>query len=282
MNVSDIMSSPVFMMGPDEPISHARNLMLKHKISTVVVGDGEKMMGIVSKTDLSRKLAQAEPIWKRRPIDKVPVSMVMAEDPITIYPEASISQAGNLMLENNINYLAVIKKGLVGMVTGTDIVRYVSKLEEQKFGKKVHQIISDEPVHVHRHHTINHVIEEMDKNNVEEVLVLDDSENVVGLISISNVALNIMTDADGTLPTKNIKMTRRPTSGGQKAYRYIKELPLVAEDIMSDIDTIVKWDDSVVKAAKLIVEENSRVLPVEKDGEIIGVIRRKDLIRIAQ
>lgn len=282
MNVSDIMSSPVFMMGPDEPISHARNLMLKHKISTVVVGEGEKMMGIVSKADLSRKLAQAEPVWRRRPIDKVPVSMVMTEDPITIYPEASITQAGNLMLENNINYLAVMKKGLVGMVTGTDIVRYVSRLEEQKFGKKVYQIISDEPVRVHMHHTINHVIEEMDKNNVEEVLVLDDSENVVGLISISNVALNMMTDADGTLSTKNIKMTRRPTSGGQKAYRYIKELPLVAEDIMSDIDTIVKWDDLVVKAAKLIVEENSRVLPVEKDGEIVGVIRRKDLIRIAQ
>jgi CBS domain-containing protein len=282
MNVSDIMSSPVFMMGPDEPISHARNLMLKHKISTVVVGEGEKMMGIVSKADLSRKLAQTEPVWRRRPIDKVPVSMVMTEDPITIYPEASITQAGNLMLENNINYLAVMKKGLVGMVTGTDIVRYVSRLEEQKFGKKVYQIISDEPVRVHMHHTINHVMEEMDKNNVEEVLVLDDSENVVGLISISNVALNIMTDADGNLPTKNIKMTRRSTSGGQKTYRYIKELPLVAEDIMSDIDTIVKWDDSVVKAAKLIVEENSRVLPVEKDGEIVGVIRRKDLIRIAQ
>jgi CBS domain-containing protein len=282
MNVSDIMSSPVFMMGPDEPISHARNLMLKHKISTVVVGDGEKMMGIVSKADLSRKLAQAEPVWRRRPIDKVPVSMVMTEDPITIYPEASISQAGNLMLENNINYLAVMKKGLVGIVTATDVVKYVSRLEEQKFGKKVHQIISDEPVRVHRHHTINHAIEEMEKNNVEEVLVLDDSENVVGLISISNVALNIMTDADEKLPTKNIKMTRRPTSGGQKAYRYIKEVPLVAEDIMSDINTIVKWDDSVVKAAKLIVEENSRVLPVEKDGEIIGVIRRKDLIRIAQ
>ncbi len=282
MNVSDIMSSPVFMMGPDEPISHARNLMLKHKISTVVVGDGEKMIGIVSKADLSRKLAQAEPIWKRRPIDKVPVSMVMTEDPITIYPEASISQAGNLMLENNINYLAVMKKGLVGIVAGTDLVRYVSKLEEQKFGKKVHQIISDEPIRVHRHHTINHVMEEMDKNNVEEVLVVDDSENVVGLISINNIALNIMAEADGSLPTKNIKMTRRPTSGGQKAHRYIKEVPLVAEDIMSDINTTVKWDDSAVKAAKLIVEENSRILPVEKDGEIVSVVRRKDFIRIAQ
>jgi len=282
MNVSDIMSSPVFMMGPDEPISHARNLMLKHKISTVVVGEGEKMMGIVSKADLSRKLAQAEPIWRRRPIDKVPVSMAMTEDPITIYPEASISQAGNLMLENNINYLAVMKKGLVGIVTGTDIVKYVSKLDEQKFGKKVHEIISDDMVRVHMHHTINHAIEEMEKNNLEEVLVVDDAEKVIGLISVSNVALNIMAEADGNLPTKNIKMTRRPTPGGQKAYRYIKEVPLVAEDIMSGIDTVVKWDDSAVKAAKLIVEDNSRVLPVEKDGEIVGVIRRKDLIRIAQ
>ena len=282
MNVSDIMSSPVFMMGPDEPISHARNLILKHKISTVVVVEGEKMMCIVSKADLSRKLAQAEPIWRRRPIDKVPVSMAMTEDPITIYPEASISQAGNLMLENNINYLAVMKKGLVGIVTGTDIVKYVSKLDEQKFGKKVHEIISDDMVRIHMHHTINHAIEEMEKNNLEEVLVVDDAEKVIGLISVSNVALNIMAEADGNLPTKNIKMTRRPTPGGQKAYRYIKEVPLVAEDIMSGIDTVVKWDDSAVKAAKLIVEDNSRVLPVEKDGEIVGVIRRKDLIRIAQ
>jgi len=91
MNVSDIMSSPVFIMGPDEPVSHARNLMLKHKISTIVVVDDEKMMGILSQADLSRKLAQTEPVWRRRPIDKIPVSMVMTEDPITIYPEASIS-----------------------------------------------------------------------------------------------------------------------------------------------------------------------------------------------
>lgn len=282
MNVSDIMSSPVFIMGPDEPVSRARNLMLKHKISTVVVGDGEKMMGIISQADLSKKLAQAEPVWKRRPIDKIPVSMVMTENPITIYPEASISQAGNLMLENNINYLAVIKKGLVGIVTGTDIVRYVSNLDEKKFDKKVYEIISDEPVRIHRHHTINHAIEEMEKNNIDEVMVVDDAEKVVGLISFNNVALNIVAGADGELPTKNIKMARRATSGGQKAYRYIKEVPLVAEDIMSDISTIVKWDDSAVEAAKLIVEDNSRVLPVEKDNEIVGVIRRKDLIRIAQ
>ncbi|MGB3908513.1 MAG: CBS domain-containing protein [Methanomethylovorans sp.] len=282
MSVSDIMSSPVFIVEPDEPVSRARNLMLKHRISTVVVADGDKMLGILSQTDLSRKLAQAEPVWRRRPIDKIPVSMVMTEDPITIYPEASISQAGNLMLENNINYLAVMKKGLVGIVTGTDIVRYISKLDEEKLDKKVYEIMSDEPVRIHMHHTINHAIEEMEKNNVDEVLVVDDAEKVVGLISFNNVALNIVASSDKEVPTKNIKMTRRATSGGQKVYRYIKEVPLVAEDIMSYISTIVKWGDSAIEAAKLIVEDDSRVLPVEKDNEIVGVIRRKDLIRIAK
>ncbi|WP_214045644.1 CBS domain-containing protein [Methanomethylovorans sp.] len=282
MSVSDIMSSPVFVVEPDEPVSRARNLMLKHRISTVVVADGDKMLGILSQTDLSRKLAQAEPVWRRRPIDKIPVSMVMTEDPITIYPEASISQAGNLMLENNINYLAVMKKGLVGIVTGTDIVRYISKLDEEKLDKKVYEIMSDEPVRIHMHHTINHAIEEMEKNNVDEVLVVDDAEKVVGLISFNNVALNIVASSDKEVPTKNIKMTRRATSGGQKVYRYIKEVPLVAEDIMSYISTIVKWGDSAIEAAKLIVEDDSRVLPVEKDNEIVGVIRRKDLIRIAK
>lgn len=225
MSVSDIMSSPVFIVEPDEPVSRARNLMLKHRISTVVVADGDKMLGILSQTDLSRKLAQARPVWRRRPIDKIPVSMVMTEDPITIYPEASISQAGNLMLENNINYLAVMKKGLVGIVTGTDIVRYISKLDEEKLDKKVYEIMSDEPVRIHMHHTINHAIEEMEKNNVDEVLVVDDAEKVVGLISFNNVALNIVASSDKEVPTKNIKMTRRATSGGQKVYRYIKEVP---------------------------------------------------------
>ncbi|RQD84499.1 CBS domain-containing protein, partial [Methanosalsum natronophilum] len=37
MKVENIMSSPVYTISPEDPLSHARNLMLKHKISTLVV-----------------------------------------------------------------------------------------------------------------------------------------------------------------------------------------------------------------------------------------------------
>jgi len=276
MKVVDIMSSPVYIIAPDEPISHARKLMLRHKISTLVVANKDEMTGIVTKSDLSKRLAQAGPMWRRRPIDKVPINMVMTESPVTIYPEASIPQVVGLMLENGINNIPVVKNNVVGIVTRTDIVRYIS---EQTFDTKVSELMSVDAIFVHRHHTINHVIEEMEKNEIGKIIVSNDAGEAVGIISTSNLALNIMSDKEGKLPVKSIKMARRPNAGAQKTYRYIKEVPLVAEDIMSGPVITVSDTDTVVNAAKIMIEENVTALPVRQDEEITGIISRSDVIR---
>lgn len=276
MNVEDIMSSPVYVIAPDEPLSRARKLMLKHKIGSVVVVNDDGMIGIVTKSDLGKRMAQAEPMWRRRPIDKVPINLVMTESPITIYPEASIRQAVDLMLENSINNLPVTKNSVVGIVTKKDIVRYVS---EQSFDTKVSDLMSEDIISVHRHHTINHVIDEMEKNKINKVIVIDDAEEGVGIISTTNLALSAMTDNEGKLSTKSIKMARKPKQGGEKIYRYIKEVPLVAEDIMSGPIVTIASDDTVANAANIMIKENITALPVEQDDEIVGMISRSDVIR---
>lgn len=276
MNVEDIMSSPVYVIAPDEPLSRARKLMLKHKIGSIVVVNDDGMIGIVTKSDLGKRMAQAEPMWRRRPIDKVPINLVMTESPITIYPEASIRQAVDLMLENSINNLPVTKNSVVGIVTKKDIVRYVS---EQSFDTKVSDLMSEDIISVHRHHTINHVIDEMEKNKINKVIVIDDAEEGVGIISTTNLALSAMTDNEGKLSTKSIKMARKPKQGGEKIYRYIKEVPLVAEDIMSGPIVTIASDDTVTNAANIMIKENITALPVEQDNEIVGMISRSDVIR---
>ncbi len=276
MNVEDIMSSPVYVIAPDEPLSRARKLMLKHKIGSIVVVNDDGMIGIVTKSDLGKRMAQAEPMWRRRPIDKVPINLVMTESPITIYPEASIRQAVDLMLENSINNLPVTKNSVVGIVTKKDIVRYVS---EQSFDTKVSDLMSEDIISVHRHHTINHVIDEMEKNKINKVIVIDDAEEGVGIISTTNLALSAMTDNEGKLSTKSIKMARKPKQGGEKIYRYIKEVPLVAEDIMSGPIVTIASDDTVANAANIMIKENITALPVEQDDEIVGMISRSDVIR---
>lgn len=280
MNVGDIMSSPVFTIAPEENVAHARNLMLKHKISTLVVARDEKMVGIVTKTDLSRRLAQAEPMWRRRPIDKIPVSMVMNDAPISIYPDASIAQASNLMLENSINSLVVVRDNIMGIVTGTDIMRYVSQQKDIKL--RVSDLMVDDIIFVHRHHTINHVVQEMEKHEINRVIVTDDSNEAVGIITTSNVALNIMVDNEGNMQSKSIKMARRSTPAGQKTYRYIKDVPLVAEDIMVELPSGVAVDDMVTDAARLMLEEHVISLPVINRDEIVSMIGRKDILRAAQ
>ncbi|ABE52650.1 CBS domain-containing protein [Methanococcoides burtonii] len=279
MNVSDIMSSPVYVMEPEEPVSHARKLMLRHKISTIVVVEGNKMVGIVTKSDLGRRLAQAEPMWRRRPIDKVPVKMIMTEDPVTIYKDASVSQATALMVDNDINNIPVVNNGeLVGIVTRVDVVRCMSELPVKK---NLGEIMTADPIFVHRHHTLNHVVDEMEINKVSKLIVTDDSGEAVGFITTRELALHVLTDNEGQLPSKNIKMARRAEPSGEKIYRYIKTVPLVAEDVMSDIFAVLDVGDDITKAAKIMVDKNITGIPIAENNEIVGIVSRTDIMRAA-
>jgi CBS domain-containing protein len=143
-------------------------------------------------------------------------------------------------------------------------------------------VMADDIIFVHRHHTINHVVQEMEKHEVNRVIVTDDSNEAVGIITTSSVALNIMVDNEGNMHSKSIKMARKSTPGGQKTYRYIKDVPLVAEDIMSDMPPGVAVDDKVVNVAKLMLEEHVISLPVINRDEIVSMISRKDVLRAAQ
>ncbi len=280
MNVGDIMSAPVFTIAPEENVAYARNLMLKHKISALVVAKDGRMVGIVTKTDISKRLAQAEPMWRRRPIDKIPINMVMTENPISIVPDAPIAQASRIMIDNAINSLIVVKDNIVGIVTGTDIMRYVSA--QTDIETIVSELMDEEIFFVHRHHTINHVVQEMEKYETNRMIVTDDSNEAIGMITTNSVALNIMMDNEGNMPSKRVKMARRTSPDGQKAYRYVKELPLVAEDIMSGLPSGVSADDLVTHAAKLMLEEHVISLPVVENDEIVGMISRKDIFRAVQ
>ncbi len=278
MNVADIMSSPVYVINADEPVSHARKLMLRHKISTLLVLNEGKMVGIVTKSDIANRLAQAEPLWRRRPIDQVPIKLLMTESVITIYPEASISQAAALMLENRVHNIPVVKNDIVGIVTRTDLVRYVAENEEE-IKTKIPKLMTEDIVSVHRHHTINHVIDEMNRNEIERVIVKDDAGKLVGIISRKDLALNLLTDFQGELSTKNIKMTRKSSPGGQKTYRYVKEVPLTAEDIMVSPIVSIDVNETVSNAAKKMIEEGLTALPVSDGEDIVGILSRTDIMK---
>src|SRR5690606_24042651 len=123
-----------------EPIQRARNLMFKYSIGRLPVMDNGKLVGIVTKYDITNRISQAAPEWRRRPIDKVPIQVVMTEKPITIFPYATMPQAAELMIENDISGLPVEKDGeIVGVITSRDMVRHFS---EQDISSTVQELMS--------------------------------------------------------------------------------------------------------------------------------------------
>jgi CBS domain-containing protein len=276
MSVKNYMRSPVYIIERNEPIQRARNLMFKYDIGRLPVMDDGRLTGIVTKYDITNRLLQAAPEWRRRPIDNIPIQLVMTENPITIYPEATMPQAAVLMEENEISGLPVERDGeIVGMISSRDMIRY---FVDQNPQARVGDLMSQGIVSVHRHHTIAHVIEQMNMEGVGRVLVYEDNMTPVGIITRSGLTFAGIMDSNDVMEPKNIKMTRKESPAGRKQYRYIRQVPLVAEDIMNSPITSTRAEANAVDAARILRDSKICGMPVLEDDSLVGFFSTAEIV----
>jgi len=274
--VKDYMSAPIYVIERNEPIQRARNLMFKYGIGRLPVMDGGKLAGIVTKYDITNRLNQAAPEWRRRPIDKVPIQVVMTEKPITIFPDATMPQAAELLIENGISGLPVERDGeIVGMITTRDMMKYFS---EQDLKATVGDLMSKNVLRVHRHHTIGHVLEEMNVQGQSRALVYEDNSNLVGIVTRSGLTFSEIMGPKDELENKSIKMTRKESTAGRKQYRYVKQMPFVAEDIMTSPIFTIGSEIKAVQASQTLVEKNIIGMPVMDNNEVVGYFSADEII----
>lgn len=274
--VKDYMSAPIYVIERNEPIQRARNLMFKYGIGRLPVMDAGLLVGIVTKYDITNRLNQAAPEWRRRPIDKVPIQVVMTEKPLTIFPDATMPQAAELLIENGISGLPVERDGeIVGMITSRDIMKYFS---EQDLKATVGDMMSRNVLRVHRHHTIGHVLEEMNVQGQSRALVYEDNTTPVGIVTRSGLTFSEIMGPKDEMETKNIKMTRKESTGGRKQYRYVKLMPFVAEDIMTSPIFTIGSEIKAVQASQTLVEKNIIGMPVMDNNEVVGYFSADEII----
>jgi CBS domain-containing protein len=274
--VKDYMSAPIYVIERNENIQRARNLMFKYGVGRLPVMDDGKLVGIVTKYDITNRLNQAAPEWRRRPIDKVPIQVVMTEKPITIFPDATMPQAAELLIENGISGLPVERDGeIVGMITSRDIMKYFS---EQDLKATVGDMMSKNVLRVHRHHTIGHVLEEMNVQGQSRALVYEDNTTPVGIVTRSGLTFSEMMGPKDEMETKNVKMTRKESTAGRKQYRYVKQVPFVAEDIMTSPIFTIGSEMKAVLASQTLVEKNIIGMPVMDQNEVVGYFSADEII----
>jgi CBS domain-containing protein len=150
--VKDFMTVRSVTVSPSTSVESAIKTMEEHQITGLPVVDGEnRVVGILSEGDLLIWESPMQPplymtllgsiIYFESPMQfhqhiKKSLGMlvqdVMTAKPITISPEASLSDAAQVMLEKRVNRLPVVDadQKLVGIITRHDLV---SALKPQVF-----------------------------------------------------------------------------------------------------------------------------------------------------
>lgn len=132
--VSTIMTTNLIKLNVSDDLSKAENLFKEKQIRHIPVMKGNKIVGMLSYTDLLKisigdKFSQAEELVDVTIYDVFSIEKVMTTDLVLISPNTTIEEAANILAHREFYALPVIEKdNLVGILTTTDLIRYLVDL----------------------------------------------------------------------------------------------------------------------------------------------------------
>ncbi|WOF15238.1 CBS domain-containing protein [Methanoplanus sp. FWC-SCC4] len=158
MLIKDVMTPNPVTITLNAKVREAAGILRKYRIGGIPVMEGERVVGIVTETDILSLLEVgelSEDLWLPSPLEVIevpvrefinwektkkalsdigdsPISDIMSSDIVSIEDDADIEDGAKLMLAEGIARLPVIRNDrLVGIVTRQDIVRGITMTEEK-------------------------------------------------------------------------------------------------------------------------------------------------------
>ena len=131
-SIESIMSTDLITLAPTDTVAEARNLMHNNRIHHLPVVDEDKLVGLVTLTNV---LAATDSFLRdqenRIHAADVRVKDIMVTDIATIDEHASLRQAAMFIEKHNIGCLPIVTDGqLRGIITDTDFVGVAINLLE--------------------------------------------------------------------------------------------------------------------------------------------------------
>ncbi|HSK90170.1 MAG TPA: citrate synthase [Euzebyales bacterium] len=121
--VADVMKTPALTATPDEQVQSAAERMNEHRTGSVVVLDGNRVVGILTERDVLRVAAAGADSSKERVADW------MSTDPVTAAPSLPATDALKRLITEGFRHIPIVENGdVAGIVSMRDLMA-IAKVE---------------------------------------------------------------------------------------------------------------------------------------------------------
>ena len=244
LEVADVMSKKVTTISPDETVLSATKRMCEDNISCIIVLDNARVAGILTETDILKRIAADDGDF-----DKMPVTQIMSWPVESISQDLSVLDAGKIAEAKHIKRLPVLDGDkLVGIVTQTDLIRV---LTSYGMWSDVVEVMNKNVVRIQSQATVAEATKTMASCKMSCIVAIE-GDNAVG----------VFTEKD--LLKKVVALQKDP------AHTKI-------EEVMSSPIISIPPDYSLFSAAKAMEKMRIRRLVVMEDKKLCGIITQTNI-----
>ncbi len=267
LRVKDFINTDIPIVDKNDTLYHAFKQVEKSGIDKVIVTENRviepgrevrNIAGVLTSRDIVLKLGTQR--IRRTTPGKLHVSSFMSINPLITSPDDELLNVAKMMVEKGYGIIPVMEEGeILGGIIRDQIVQLASEDDTE-----VRVIMDTNPLIARTTDRILKVRQEMLSNDISFMPVLDERDELVGYITIYEVAFSLFRFED-MVPAK---------------YRKERIMHLIVEDVMRFRPPRLRIMDTVSKAVAEIYKKNSRgAVIVDEIGRVAGVVTPHIIIK---